>query len=155
MRFTVDIKSSIELYKSIIVDASSKEEAMAIAADAVDRGVGDFDGSHTELVAEFKGIDDLVDLDTSEPDEWVVCQEAPPPALEPHEIELIRRLLGGCDLSEPEDVRYASAIQKVMKDFEESMVEAGVDDYSFWGWIHDDINEFYNQVMAHLEEVKS
>jgi len=152
MRFTVDIKSSIDLYKSIIVDASSKEEAMAIAADAVARGVGDFDGSNKELVAEFKGIDDLVDLDTSEPDEWVVCQEAPPTSID---IKMIGRLLGGCDLDNPEDVRYASAIKKVMEDFEESMVEAGVDDYSFWGWIHDDVNEFYNQVMAYLEEVKS
>jgi len=153
MRFTVDIKSSIDLYKSIIVDASSKEEAQAIAADAVARGVGDFDGSHTELVAEFKGIDDLVDLDTSEPDEWVVCQEAPPPSIA---IELIRHLLlGFYDPNEPEDVRYASAIKKVMEDFEESMVEAGVDDYCFWGWIRDDANEFYSQVMAHLEEVKS
>ena len=69
-------------------------------------------------------------------------------------LELIRQLLGGCDLSEPEDARYAYSIQKVIIDFEESMVEAGVDDYSFWAWVRDDTREFYAQVMAYLEEVK-
>ena len=49
------------------------------------------------------------------------------------------------------EVTWEEAVEKVKEDFEESMYEADIDDYSFSQWRHDDPVEFASQLNAYLQ----
>ena len=49
------------------------------------------------------------------------------------------------------ELTWGEAIDKVRADFEESMVEANIDDYAFSQWMREEPKEFADQLNFYLE----
>ena len=74
-QFIVDVKCDIELYKSMTVQASSEEEAKALANASMDALF--FEGSYDELSEEYPNVVDIDDHGSSDAVDWIVSDVIP------------------------------------------------------------------------------